>query len=337
VRALVLEKTGPPDSAITVKDWPEPAPGPGQVLIDVRAAGINFADLLARVGLYPDAPKNPCVMGYEVAGTVASLGTGVDGYVVGDRVVAATHFGGFAERAAADVANVFRLPESWTFEQGAAVPVNYGTAFAALVKFANVRKGETVLVHMAAGGVGIAALQILRSLGAEAIGTASASKHDAIRAQGAAHAIDYRNQDVAKEVKRITEGRGVDVVLDALGEFRQSYKLLRAGGRLVIYGASNIASGDRRNLVKAVREVARMPRFNPLRMMSQSKAVIGLNLLTLWDDRGSLEEVTTPLVELMNRGAIDPVVAEAFPFDRAADAHRFIQDRKNIGKVVLTW
>jgi NADPH:quinone reductase-like Zn-dependent oxidoreductase len=333
----VLEKTGPPDTAMTVKDWPEPAPGPGQILVDVRAAGINFADLLARVGLYPDAPKTPCVMGYEVAGTVAALGSGVDGYVVGDRVVAATHFGGFAERAVADVANVFRLPESWTFEQGAAVPVNYGTAFAALVKFANVRKGETVLVHMAAGGVGIAALQILRSLGAEAIGTASASKHDAIRAQGAAHAIDYRNQDVAAEVRRITEGRGVDVVLDALGEFRQSFKLLRAGGRLVIYGASNIASGDRRNLVKAVREVARMPRFNPLRLMSQSKAVIGLNLLTLWDDRGSLEEVTTPLVELMDQGAIEPVVAEAFSFDRAADAHRFIQDRKNIGKVVLTW
>jgi len=337
VRALVLEKTGPPDTAMTVKDWPEPAPGPGQLLVDVRAAGINFADLLARVGLYPDAPKTPCVMGYEVAGTVAALGSGVDGYVVGDRVVAATHFGGFAERAVADVANVFRLPESWTFEQGAAVPVNYGTAFAALVKFANVRKGETVLVHMAAGGVGIAALQILRSLGAEAIGTASASKHDAIRAQGAAHAIDYRNQDVAAEVRRITEGRGVDVVLDALGEFRQSFKLLRAGGRLVIYGASNIASGDRRNLVRAVREVARMPRFNPLRLMSQSKAVIGLNLLTLWDDRGSLEEVTTPLVELMDQGAIEPVVAEAFSFDRAADAHRFIQDRKNIGKVVLTW
>jgi NADPH:quinone reductase-like Zn-dependent oxidoreductase len=337
VRALVLEKHGPPDKALAVREWPDPVPGEGQILIDVQAAGINFADLLARVGLYPDAPKTPCVMGYEVAGTVAALGPGAEGYAVGDRVAAATHFGGFAERAVADGPNVFRLPEGWTLEQGAAVPVNYGTAYAALVMFANVRKGEIALVHMAAGGVGIAALQILRALGAEAIGTASASKHDAIRAQGAAHAIDYRNQDVAEEVKRITEGRGVDVVLDALGEFRQSYKLLRAGGRLVIYGASNIASGDRRNLAKAVRQVARMPRFNPLRLMSQSKAVIGLNLLTLWDDRGSLEEVTTPLVDLMDRGAIEPVVAEAFPFERVADAHRFIQERKNIGKVVLTW
>ena len=336
MRALVLEKHGPPDKALAVRERPDPAPGPGQVLVEVHAAGINFADILARLGLYPDAPKTPCVMGYEVAGTVAAVGPDVSGLAVGDRVMAATHFEGFAELAVADVANVLRLPESLTFEQGAAVPVNYGTAYAALVLFSNVRPGETVVVRAAAGGVGIAALQILRVLGAVAIGISSASKHDAIRAQGAAHAIDYRNQDVAEEVKRITDGRGVDVVLDALGEFRQSYKLLRAGGRLVMFGASNIAAGERRNVLRAAREVARMPRFNPLRLMTQSKAVIGLNLLTLWDDRGTLEEVTAPLAGLLERGAIDPVVAESFPFDRAADAHRFIQERKNIGKVVLT-
>jgi NADPH:quinone reductase-like Zn-dependent oxidoreductase len=337
VRALVLEKHGTPDDALEVREWPEPAPGPGQILIDVRAAGINFADVLARTGLYPDAPKTPCVMGYEVAGTIAGTGTEVSGLDVGDRVIAATHFQGFAERAVADVKNVLRLPGSMSFEEGAALPVNYGTAYAAIVLLANVRAGETVLVHMAAGGVGIAALQILRTRGAEVIGTASASKHDAIREHGATHAIDYRSQDLAQEVERITGGRGVDVVLDALGEFRQSYKLLRTGGRMVIYGASKIAAGDRRSLTKAAKEVARMPRFNPLRMMSQSKGVIGLNLLRWWEDRGSLEDVTEPLVELLEQGAIKPVVAEAFPFDRAADAHRFIQDRKNVGKVVLVW
>jgi NADPH:quinone reductase-like Zn-dependent oxidoreductase len=336
VRALVLKKHGPPDQALEVQDRPDPTPGSGQLLIDVRAAGLNFADILARMGLYPDAPKTPCVMGYEVAGTVGAAAPGVNGFSPGDRVIAATHFEGFAERAVADAKNVMRLPDGMSFEQGAALPVNYGTAYAALVLFANVRKGETVLVHAAAGGVGIAALQVLQTLGAEAIGTASASKHDAIRAQGAAHAIDYRNQDVPSEVKRITAGRGVDVVLDPLGEFRQSYKLLRAGGRLVMYGASNIAGGERRNIARAVKEVARMPRFNPLRLMRQSKAAIGLNLLTLWDERGSLEDVVPPLVELLDRGVIDPVVAESFPFDRAAEAHRFIQERKNIGKVVLT-
>jgi NADPH:quinone reductase-like Zn-dependent oxidoreductase len=336
VRALVLERHGPPDQALKVREWPDPTPGPGQVLVDVRAAGINFADILGRMGLYPDAPKTPCVMGYEVAGTVAAVGPDAE-FAQGDRVIAATHFGGFAEKAVADTANVLRLPENLTFEQGAALPVNYGTAYAALVLMAAVRSGETVLVNAAAGGVGIAALQVLRTRDAQAIGTASASKHEAIRAQGAAHTIDYRNQDVAKEVERITAGRGVDVVLDPLGEFRQSYKLLGTGGRLVMYGVSNIAGGERRNLVRAARELARLPRFNPIRLMNQNKAVIGLNLLHWWDDRGSLEEVTAPLVEMLEQGTIDPVVAEAFPFDRAGDAHRFIEERKKIWKVVLTW
>lgn len=336
MRALVLKKHGSPDQAFEVRDWPDPKPGEGQVLVNVRASGLNFADILARMGLYPDAPKTPCVMGYEVAGEVEQVGPNADGFQPGDRVIAGTHFEGFAERAVADAQNVLRLPEGMSFEEGAALPVNYGTAYAALVLMAAVRPREKVLIHAAAGGVGIAALQIARHLGAEPIGTASASKHDAIRAQGAAYAIDYRNQDVAAEVERITGGKGVDVVMDALGDFRRSYKLLRAGGRLVMYGASNIASGERRNIAKAAREVVRMPRFNPLRLMNDNKAVIGLNMLRWWDERGSLEEVTQPLVDLIQQGAIKPVVAETFPFDRAADAHRFIQERKNIGKVVLT-
>jgi NADPH:quinone reductase-like Zn-dependent oxidoreductase len=181
-----------------------------------------------------------------------------------------------------------------------------------------------------------AATQILRDVGAEVIGTASASKHDAVRAQGAAHVIDYRNEDVGKEVERITGGRGVDVVLDALGSFRDSYKLLRPGGRMVMYGASQLLTGDRRNILKALSAVARMPRFNAMKLMNDNKSVMGLNLLHWWDDRGSLEEATGPLGVLIERGVVKPVVAETFPFDRAADAHRFIQERKNVGKVVLT-
>jgi NADPH:quinone reductase-like Zn-dependent oxidoreductase len=336
MRAVVLVRHGTPDRALEVRDWPDPTPGQGEVLVDVRAAGLNFADILARMGLYPDAPKPPCVMGYEVAGLVESVGPGTSGVEPGQRVIAATHFGGFAERAVADARNVLALPEGMSFEQGAALPVNYATAYTAIVLMAAVRPGETVLVHAAAGGVGIAALQILRDRQAQAIGTASASKHDAIREQGAAHAIDYRNQDVTKEVERITGGRGVDVVLDALGEFRESYSLLGTGGRLIMYGASKLASGERRNIARAVKEVATMPRFNPLKLMNQNKAVMGLNLLKWWEERGSLEELTQPLIQLVEQGKISPVVAKAFPFDQAGDAHRFIQERKNVGKVVLT-
>lgn len=335
MRALVLEKHGAPEEALRVEQRPDPVPGPGQVLIDVETAGLNFADIVARVGLYPDAPKPPTVMGYEVAGVVEAAGPDVERVQPGQRVFAGTRFNGFAEKVATDAKNVFPLPDNMSFEQGAALPVNYATAFAAIDFLAAVRPGETVLVHAAAGGVGIAALQLLRARGAESIGTASGWKHDAIRAQGATHTVDYRTQDVKEEVMRITNGRGVDVVLDALGEFRLSYSLLRTGGRMVVYGASNVVTGERRNILKAAREIVTMPRFSPLKMMSDTKSVMGLNLLRWWDKRGSIEELTMPLIELAERGEINPIVAETFPLERAADAHRFIQQRKNIGKVVF--
>jgi NADPH:quinone reductase-like Zn-dependent oxidoreductase len=335
MRALVLTKHGQPDEALAVREWPDPEVGQGQVRIHVRAAGLNFADVLARVGLYPDGPKPPTVMGYEVAGEVDSLGPGAGGFQPGQRVVAGTRFNGFAELASADAANVIAIPDGMSFEEAAAVPVVYGTAYVAVALLAGVRPGETVLVHAAAGGVGIAALQILRDRGAMVIGTASAAKHEAVRGQGADHMIDYRTQDVAGEVRRITRGRGVDAVLDPLGTFKESYGLLRPGGRLVMYGASRLLTGDRRNVVNALRTLVSMPRFNAVKLMNENRSVMGLNLLHWWDERGSLEEVMEPLVDLLERGVIEPVVAEAFPFARAADAHRFIQERRNVGKVVL--
>jgi NADPH:quinone reductase-like Zn-dependent oxidoreductase len=336
MRALVLTKHGPPDEALAVQERPDPPVGPGQVRIRVHAAGLNFADVLARVGLYPDAPKPPAVMGYEAAGEVESVGPGADGFQPGQRVVAGTRFNGFAELVTADVSNVLPIPDRLSFEEAAAVPVVFGTAYAAVVLLSAVRPGETVLVHAAAGGVGIAAVQIARDRGAEVIGTASAAKHDAVREQGAAHVIDYRSQDVQAEVNKLTGGGGVDVVLDALGSFRESYKLLRPGGRMVMYGASQLLTGDKRNIVKTLRAVATMPRFSAIKLMNDNRSVMGLNMLHWWDERGSLEELIGPLNDLLDRGVIKPVVAEAFPFDRAADAHRYIQERKNVGKVVLT-
>ena len=336
MRALVLKKHGAPEDALRVEDRPDPHTGPGQVRVRVHAAGVNFADVVARVGLYPDAPKPPTVMGYEVAGEVDAVGEGAGGFQPGQRVIAATRFKGFAELATANAADVLPLPEAMSFEEGAAVPVNYGTAYAAAVLMAAVRPGERALVHGAAGGVGTALVQLLRDRGAEMIGTASAAKHDAVRAQGCHDTIDYHTQDVKTEVDRITGGKGVDVVFDATGEFRTDYRLLRPGGRLVMYGLSNVVTGDKRNVVKALREVATIPRFNAIKLMNDNRAVMGLNLLHWWDEAGSLEQMTRPLVELMDRGVIRPVVSESFSFDRAPEAHRFIQDRKNVGKVVLT-
>jgi NADPH:quinone reductase-like Zn-dependent oxidoreductase len=331
MRAVVITKTGGPE-VLKVEERPDPQPGRGEVAIDVEAAGINFADIMARLGLYPDAPKTPSVVGYEVSGTVADLGEGVTEWREGDRVIAGTRFGGYASRVVVPERNLLPLPAAFTFEQGAAFPVNYGTAYAALIRYGTLQEGERVLIQAAAGGVGIAATQIAKYRGAEVWGTASPGKHDAIRGFGVDHPVDYTKDGWEKSVPKL------DVVIDALGgsSFRRSYDLLRAGGRLVCFGASGAVSGDKRSLVSAARTILRMPRFNLVKQMSASKAVIGLNVLTLWDEFGSLDPWLTPLSEMIDAGVIKPEVSRSFPFDRAGDAHSFISDRRNVGKVVLT-
>ena len=332
MRAVVITRHGPPE-VLEVQQRPDPVARAGEVLIEVGAAGVNFADLMARLGLYPDAPKPPCVVGYEVAGRVTALGEGVgDRIAVGDRVVAPVRFGGYAEQVSAAVDGVVPLPEGLSFEQGAAIPISYTTAWEALMRAGNLQPGERVLIHAAAGGVGIAATQIARRAGAEIWGTASPAKHEAIRSFGVEHPIDYTRPGWERSVPK------VDLVMDALGgaSFRRSYGLLRAGGRLVCFGASGVVAGEKRNLVAAARTALRMPRFNLLKQMSDSKAVIGLNVLTLWDELGTAERWTKPLTEMLADGTIEPVVAEAFPFDRAGDAHSYISERRNVGKVVLT-
>jgi NADPH:quinone reductase-like Zn-dependent oxidoreductase len=284
----------------------------------------------------------PCVVGYEVAGEVESVGDGVEDLRVGDRVMAGTRFGGHAELVAVPAGQAIPLPDGLSFEEGASFPVNYGTAYAALVIMGGVAAGERTLIHAAAGGVGIAAIQIARSRGAVIFGTASASKHDAIREHGVDHAIDYRTLDFADEVMRITGGEGVDVIIDAIGpsSFRKDYRILRQGGRLIMYGASEIQTGEGRDLKAVARALAAMPLatlpwWKSVGAMNENKGVFGLNMLSWWDREGNLDRVTEPLLEGLAKGELRPVVAESFPFDRAADAHRFIAERRNVGKVVL--
>jgi synaptic vesicle membrane protein VAT-1 len=341
VRAVVQTGTGGPE-VLQVQERPDPPVGLGEVRIAVRAAGINFADTMARVGLYPDAPKPPCVMGYEVAGEVESVGDGVTGLKPGDRVVAGTRFGGQAEMVSVPEGQVLPLADRLSFEQGAAIPVNYSTAYCGLVVMGGLKEGERVLIHAAAGGVGTAAVQIARILGAEVFGTASASKHDAIRELGVSHPIDYRSQDFEHEVTRITGGEGIDLAFDAQGprSFRKDYRLLRPGGRLVMYGLSEASTGQGRSIPRLIGSIAQMPTatfpwWKSLGMMNENKGVFGLNMLAWWDEEGSIERITGPLIDQIEEGGLEPIVAESFPFDRAGEAHQFIAERRNIGKVVL--
>jgi NADPH:quinone reductase-like Zn-dependent oxidoreductase len=264
MRQVAITRHGPPE-VLEVQEAATPEPAAGEVRIAVRAAGVNFADILARLGLYPDAPAPPVVVGYEVAGIVDATGPGTPRFHPGDRVVALTRFRGYSTHVVTPVDFVFPLPERLSDAEGAALPVNYLTALIALYRMANISPGETVLIHGAGGGVGIAATQLARLRRANIIGTASAAKHDALRSFGVTHAIDYRSADVAREVRRLTNDRGVDVVLDPIGgkSFKTSYQLLAPLGRMVIYGVSALAGGERRSWWRAARTIMQMPTFKP--------------------------------------------------------------------------
>jgi NADPH:quinone reductase-like Zn-dependent oxidoreductase len=323
---------------LEVREAPDPEPGPGEVRIRVRAAGLNFAEVMARLGIYPDAPKPPCVVGYEAAGVVDALGAGVTSPAAGTRVLALSRFGAHADTLCVPATQAVPMPEGMSFEEGAALPVNYITAYHMLFRVGALRPGERVLVHMAAGGVGLAAMQLCRTVErVVTFSTASASKHDALRAEGCAHPIDYRNVDYAQEVLRLTDGKGVDMVLDSLGgkDWKKGYDLLRPAGRLIAFGFANMASGERRSLVHLARQAISVPFFTPVGLMDNNRSIAGVSLGHLWSEMEMLNEEMTALLSLYKEGKIKPHIDRSFPFADAASAHRRIQDRKNVGKVVL--
>lgn len=337
MRQVWISRPGPPD-VLELREGPDPTPRAGEVRIRVVAAGINFADLTARMGIYPDAPPIPCVVGYEVSGTIDALGEGVDDLALGDAVVALTRFGGYADVVCVPRGQVVRAPTRIPLVHAAAVPVQYLTAWMMLIELGNLHADHTVLVHAAAGGVGQAALQLCRWRGAKVIGTASTSKHARLRELGVAHCIDYRTQDFEREVMQLTQGRGVDIVLDAVGgaSWAKSYRCLRPLGRLFMFGASSFAPEEKRRLLPILRGMLSMPRLRPFKLLDENRGVFGINLGHLW---GETERVRTMFERVMHeveQGTLDPIIDAVFPFSEAAAAHAHMQSRKNFGKVLIT-
>src|SRR6266849_7267748 len=336
MRAVVTTRHGGVD-LMKVEMRPDPVPAKGEVLVRVKASGLNFADILARQGLYPDGPRKPCIMGYEVSGIVEAAGEGVDQGLLGKSVVAMTRFGGQAELVAVSALQVFEKPDQLSFEQGAAIPVNYLTAWALLVTMGGLRKGEAVLIHNAGGGVGLAALDIAKHIGARTYGTASAGKHRVLQDRGLDHAIDYRNQDWLPVLMDLTKGRGVELVIDPLGgkSWKKSYRALRTTGRMGVFGMSTASASGIRGKVRAMKAVVQTPKFHPLALMNRNKGVFGLNLGHMWGEGEKVAEWTQEIMRGVAEGWIQPHVDRAFPFDQIAEAHAYIEARKNIGKVVL--
>jgi synaptic vesicle membrane protein VAT-1 len=336
MRQIVTTKNGGIE-VLEVQQKPDPNPGPGEVVVNVRAAGLNFADILARQGLYPDGPPKPCVMGYEVAGVVDSVGADADSSLVGKAVIAMTRFGGQSEKVVVQQKQLFAKPDSLSFEQAAAVPVNYLTAWALLVVMGGLRKGESVLIHNAGGGVGIAALDIAKHIGATTYGTASPGKHEFLRARGLDHPIDYRNQDWLPALKQMTNNRGVELIIDPIGggHWKKSYAGLRTTGRLGMFGVSTASANGLKGKLKMVKAAAQMPRFHPLSLLSRNRGVFGLNLGHMWHEPEKVAEWVQEIMQGINEGWTQPFVDKAFPFDQAGEAHRYMEERKNTGKVVL--
>lgn len=336
MRQVVTKRNGGVE-VLEVQEAPDPGPGKGEVLIQVKAAGLNFADILARQGLYPDGPRKPCVMGYEVSGMVESVGVDGDQSLVGKPVIALTRFKGQAEKVVVHKQQLFEKPGSLTFEQAAAIPVNYLTAYGLLVAMGGLRKGEAILIHNAGGGVGLAALEIAKKIGAVTYGTASPAKHDFLRKRGLDHAIDYRTQDWLPVLKKLTGNRGVELVIDPIGgaHWKKSYKALRHTGRLGMFGVSAASANGLKGKLGLLKAVVQTPWFHPFGLLNRNKGVFGLNLGHMWNEADKVAEWVQAIMDGVNDGWIRPYVDKAFAFDQVRDAHAYIEARKNIGKIVL--
>lgn len=336
MRQVVTTRTGGFD-VIKVEQRPDPEPGAGDVVVRVRAAGLNFADVLARQGLYPDAPPMPCVMGYEISGVVEKLGEGVNSSLAGKSVVALTRFGGQSELVSVKATQMFEKPPDLTFEQAAAIPVNYLTAYALLVVMGSLREGESVLIHNAGGGVGLAALDIAKKIGALTFGTASPAKHKFLKERGLDHPIDYRGKDWQPVLKELTSGRGVDLVIDPIGgqHWKKSYAALRHTGRLGMFGVSTASATGIAGKLKLLKAVIQTPWFHPFPLLNKNRGVYGLNLGHLWHEPEKVAVWMRDILRGVEEGWIKPYVDRTFSFAETGEAHKYLEERRNIGKVIL--
>jgi synaptic vesicle membrane protein VAT-1 len=305
MRQIWITRAGPPE-VLQVREAPDPQPKAGEIRVRVEASGVNFADIMGRMGIYPDLPPIPVVPGYEVSGRVDAIGTGVEGNWVGRDVIALTRFGGYADTVCVPAKQVFTRPAGMSALEGAAIPINYFTAWQLVVVMGGLKRNETVLIHSVGGGVGIAATQIAKHIGARVIGTASAAKHGELRALGVDHLIDYRTEDFETRTREITKGRGVELILDAVGgeSFKKGYRLLAPTGRLGMFGVSSLAERKERNVLAMLSMLASTPwlQFNPLSLMSANKGVFGVNLGHMWSEIDRMREWGDGLLELSAKG-----------------------------------
>jgi len=344
MRAMVVRRYGPPE-VFESQEMPDPQVKPGEVLIRVKAVGINFADLMQRMGIYPGTPKPPFIPGLEIAGVVEKVSEGGrpgagEGEPLrpGEAVAAFTKFNAYAGWVAVPASSAYRMPSGMPFEDAASIPVNYLTAHHSMFTMGNLQPGDRILIHGAAGGVGIAAIQLAKAQGLVTFGTAGPTKQEYLRKIGVDHPIDYTKTGVVQAVRKFAPD-GIEMVMDPIGgkSLAQSQACLGPTGRLVVYGLSAAAGPEgKRSWLRGLKALLAMPRFHPLKIMSQNLTVIGVSLGAMPSRVALLRRELDEIFHMYSDGKIKPVIAKAFPLADAAAAHRFIHERKNIGKVILT-
>jgi NADPH:quinone reductase-like Zn-dependent oxidoreductase len=338
MKAIFLVKNGSANNAFELREIAEPKPGTGQVLIKVNAFGLNFADVMARRGMYKEAPPLPCVLGYDVAGTVAEIGAGVTHVKVGDRVTAMTRFGGYAEFALTDASAVAIIPNFIDDATATALTTQYCTAYYAAGEMVNLHEGDRVLIHAGAGGVGRALIQFAKYKNCEIFSTAgSAEKLASLSALGVNHPINYSTEDFASKIKELTAGRGVDVIFDAVGgaSVKKGFNSLAAGGRIICYGASAM---NNTNIFGKISAAVGFGFYHPVMLMMPSKSIIGINMLKIADNKPQvIQRCLAAVMDFTLKKIFTPLPATAFPYTEVAQAHDYLEGRRSMGKVAVTW
>lgn len=339
MRAMVVRRYGD-EAQFSLQELPDPVPGEGEVLVRVKAAGVNFADVLARLGVYDAAPKPPFAPGIEISGIVEACGSKVTRYKAGDRVMAFCGFWGYAEKVVIPESYAFPIPPEMGFPEAAALPVQYLTAYHGLFHLAHAQKGETVLVHAAAGGVGIACLQLCEAFGLKVIATVGTSaKVDTVKQEcPTARVVVLGEEDFATVTLEETGGRGPDIIMDSLGgkAFRKGWNILSLGGRHILFGAASAVKPGALYKLGALWRLLPMLWVGTLPMISKNKTLSAFNLYHLAGEAEKLHAAAAHLLELRAQGKIKPRITLSLPLEKAAEAHRRLQNRETTGKIVLT-
>ena len=336
MKSVILTKYGAPE-VLKVKEFQDPEPKDNEVRIKVHYAGINFAEIMSRMKLYPGGPKPGSVLGFEASGIVDKIGKNIKDITIGEKVIGLSLSGSYSSHVCIDKNLIIPLPKNFALDEAAAFPVTYVTAYMMIFDLGNLQDGDTFLIHGAGGGVGTAAIQLAKTKNIKIIGTSSSWKHDKISNMGVEKCIDYNKEDTEKEIMDYTNGKGVDLIIDPIGanNWKLSYRVLSKMGKLIIYGDQNLVKGDKLKPLVTIKEMYSMPKYRPTNLIGNNKAVMGFHLSRFKGCEWKVQRSIKNLLKLVNENDLHPVIDKKFPYYEASKAHRHVQNKKNFGKVLL--